>query len=474
MDNDSDDWLKEVQYEVFTISESAYREYGKLYTQLQNRGTFESMRNQYEQDLVHPIGAWLCAQVVERVKGVGSYHESKEDSPKILGTPNRKPDGNLFRIAKNCLGAKDNQLSGPNVANTLVSFEWKTPSDEAMNGAVVQSVQDFLRICTLSGADLRRTSTFHLIGNGTVMKLLRLTPRPGGLKCCVVDKAVFGRPDECLSSEQMGKLVGVLVGLCTPVKEGNVAIKEGSMEGSIPIKEGTTNPILITMLKEGGNKGVCRYMQTDGRVVVGKKGLGGELELLRSLWEIEQLRHSIVEPCLSDTYVITVSFGDSLQILSCRDGFDGLFDVVLDGTCNALNALHTIARHSHNDIQPGNILVDSKHQVKLTDFGSSRKLETNISKDDKELLTRRGFSFLKIINLDSFKPACDFVSLFCVMKWMTNFDFHHNSSGDIQKKLFTRATLSTQVEWGKLSSTECAEVVRGFVKVEVRRSTRNK
>lgn len=49
---------------------------------------------------------------------------------------------------------------------------------------------------------------------------------------------------------------------------------------------------------------------------------------------------------------------------------------MLNQVLNGLHFLHTVKHHIHRDLKPENILMNSLGQVKLSDFGISKQLDS--------------------------------------------------------------------------------------------------
>ena len=152
--------------------------------------------------------------------------------------------------------------------------------------------------------------------------------------------------------------------------------------------------------------------------------------------------------------LLTYSFGNSLSILRYKEGFNNLSVHVLEGACAALRALHA-AGYSHNDIAPGNILVGPNHQIKLCGFSSTRKM----GESDTEIRGTRGFCYRKVFRTinNTLVPACDYNSLFCVVKWMLNKQFRLYTSTTNQARV--HILVFQGVEWPS-TSQECEALLK--------------
>ena len=424
---------------------------------------------QEERRLTHPVGRLFLKLAQARLGAlVYYYHEvlpdliqEGEDKPSQRGKLDRIPDGIMYAPTPS-LCSRANTVSKHSIANALLMCEWKKPTQENLTEAYTQSYRDHLNHILLSQADLSQTQyTYHFIGNGLDLKFLRIhidkeTYVVEKVKYCVDPQAIPTR-------EEINCLIHTLVAICS------VGLRKREAEQSTHAMEVVASPEVLGIYQVGESP-VLR-LSIDSRDLVFKEGeaqlvledyvshennIMGELEKFD---DFAQYMVTRVEGLVTNQYVVTESFGSSLQVLSYKREFTREFiSHVLASTSKALLALHEHG-YSHNDIHPGNILVDHQNNVKLADFGSCGKLNTSIEEMGNTLKIREGFGFFKLLQLPYFLPAYDFLSLYSVVMWMQDSEFQFRSTKE--RQTFHYNSIKDK-EWEKQNSIQCSNTLAAF------------
>jgi len=83
--------------------------------------------------------------------------------------------------------------------------------------------------------------------------------------------------------------------------------------------------------------------------------------------------------------------------------------------CNGLQAVHK-AGIAHRDLKPQNLLLDAKFQLKITDFGLSKIMETDADRVMKTTYVgTRGYQAPELLKNNKYTNACDIFSLGVVL-----------------------------------------------------------
>ena len=219
----------------------------------------------------------------------------------------------------------------------------------------------------------------------------------------------------------------------------------------------TEDNSVVHMLKPIGNFGEYANSHNRERAC---------LEKLRNMDDFYMYFPEVVS--IDSRLLVTQCFGQSLELRSYRTSLESdegmMFKAVQAGTKAALEWLH-LNEIVHCDVHIGNILINAHNVIKLTDLGSAH----TIGEEYSEVYTRRGFTFIPFLKAsmeaqlkDSNKYfACadhDILSLFFVLAWMKNWEFHMFPSIPRQKQLFGNFVEFGNFNWSKLEEVNWEDV----------------